>query len=132
MEIRKFNLDDFYDLIEKFEPFENHNLLNVNIKSLIMALKIMSESINDWPTYNLDRLDDYMIELKQLLKSEINYYTLKKCLSENWTKYGAWKVESMAVLFQIYKYYDHKFTFEEILTLIEKDIDIAFKELKID
>lgn len=132
MEIRKFNLDDFYDLIEKLEPFENHNLMNVNIKSLIKSLKIFSECINDWPTTNLDRLDDYMIELKQLLKSEINYYSLKKCNEMSWTNFGMWKAESMVVLFQIYYYYDHKITFEEILTLIEKDIDETFKELQIE
>lgn len=119
MEIRKFNLDNFDDLIEKLEPFENHNLMNVNIKSLIMSLKILNECINDWPMESKDissdyinSLDDYMIELKQTMKNDINYYSLKKCLEMSWTKFGAWKAESMAVLFQIYNYYDHKITFE--------------------
>ncbi len=99
---------ELYDLVES--DTENSKLKEI--------AELFLTAMNDWPTYNLEEIDTFLLELKEYFGNPL---TLDKISSKEFQNVNAWKHESgssIAEMIEYSKLYYNETDFDVILDLI--------------
>ena len=99
---------ELYDLVER--DTENNKLKEI--------AELFLNAMTDWPSYNLEEIDTFILELKEYFGNPL---TLDKISSKEFQNINAWKHESgssIAELIEYSKLYYNETDFDTIINMI--------------
>lgn len=99
---------ELYDLVE-------NDTKNSKLKEIA---ELFLNAMNDWPTYNLEEIDKFILEIKEYFGNPL---TLDKISSKKILNENAWKHESgssIAEMIEYSKLYYNETDFDTIINMI--------------